>query len=89
MDKRCENCKYYVRYYTLNISFRFVRSDKGFCSFSRKSGSIKKCNALACDYWAQVIDKTEENITRFKYKFFSTLKNIKHIIDLIKSDFFE
>ena len=70
MDKRCENCKYYVRYYTLNISFRFVRSDKGFCSFSRKSGSIKKCNSLACDYWVQAIDKTEENITRFKYNFF-------------------
>jgi hypothetical protein len=89
MENTCANCSHYQKYYMLNCSYRFVYTNKGYCTHSRKHCIIKNCNDLSCKYWQQSKETKEIKILKFKAKLNDVIKNLNNVIAVINSDYFD
>lgn len=54
LTKVCGNCRYFKRYYVLNVCLRFVPVNEGFCCHRKTGRRATKRNVIetnTCEWW--------------------------------------
>lgn len=89
--QNCEHCKYFIKYYMVNVSNNLVYAGCGFCynsSVNKNLFNKAKKGKIICECWEdgkECREKKKQSVINTIYKMEETLKNL---LQIINSDIF-